>query len=216
MRVGIICEGSSDFAVLEALALELLPADECVLLHPDFDKLQSTGDPAHAPGWQGVRKFLLTSGPALGLLVYDLLVIQVDASIRKLKELRLPRPQEEEPGPEALDPLRAHVENWAAGHLPESSIIVLPREELETWLVAAHTHLKDVEAIEDPAGELASRGLIKMKKGKPDKDSEVYRTLAEQLVMLARDTKKVRKVPELERFVGELRVRSPRTRGSRR
>jgi hypothetical protein len=64
MRVGIICEGPTDFVVLEALALELLPADECVLLHPDFDKLQSTGDPAHAPGWQGVRTFLQTSGPA--------------------------------------------------------------------------------------------------------------------------------------------------------
>lgn len=215
MRVGIICEGATDFVVLEALALELLPADECVLLHPDFDKLQSTGDPAHAPGWQGVRKFLKTSGPALGLPVYDMLVIQVDASIRKLKELKLPLPEEEDAGPEALDPLREHVKGWAAGTLPDSAVIVLPREELEAWLVAAHTNLKDVEAIVDPAAELASRGLIKMKKHKPDKDSTVYQTLAAPLVKLARDTKKLRKLPELERFVGELRSHS-KARGARR
>jgi hypothetical protein len=216
MRVGIICEGPTDFVVLEALALELLPADECVLLHPDFDKLQSTGDRAHAPGWQGVRTFLKTSGPALGLLVYDLLVIQVDASIRKLKELRLPPPEDEDFGPEALAPLREHVESWADGELPESALIVLPREELEAWLVAAHTNLKEVEAMGDPAGELASRGLIKIKKGKPDKDSKVYRTLLPPLMKLARDAKKVRKLPELERFLGELRARSPKVRSSRR
>jgi hypothetical protein len=216
MRVGIICEGSTDFVVLEALALDLLPADECVLLHPDFDKLQSTGDPSHAPGWQGVRKFLQTSGPALGLLVYDMLVIQVDASIRKLKELKLPLPEEDDAGPEALEALREHVESWATGELPESAVIVLPREELEAWLVAAHTNLKDVEAIEDPVGELTSRGLIKMKKDKPDKDSKVYRTLAVSLVKLAREPKKVRNMPELERFVGELRARSPKARSSRR
>jgi hypothetical protein len=216
MRVGIICEGSTDFVVLEALALNLLPADECVLLHPDFDKLQSTGDPTHAPGWQGVRKFLHTSGPALGLLVYDMLVIQVDASIRKLKELRLSMPEEEDAGPETLEALREHVESWAAGELPEGAVIVLPREELEAWLLAAHTNLKDVESIEDPAGELASRGFIKIKKGKLDKDSKVYRTLAVPLVKLAREQKKVRKLPELERFVGELRARSRKARSSRR
>jgi hypothetical protein len=216
MRVGIICEGSTDFTVIEALALDLLPANECVQLHPDFDKLQSTRDPAHAPGWQGVRKFLQTSGPALALPVYDVIVIQVDASIRKLAELKLPSLEEDAAESESIDLLYKHVEGWATIGLPESAIITLPREELEAWLVAAHTNLKDVEALKDPAGELASRSLIGMKKGKPDKDATVYRTLAGPLVQLARDTKKVRKIPELERFVGRLRARARQVRSAKR
>lgn len=197
MRVGIICEGSTDFVVLEALALELLPADECVLLHPDFDKLQATGQ---GSGWQGVRKFLQTSALALAMSVYDVFVIQVDASIRKLKELGLP-------DAESLEPLREHVRGWAGGNLPRGSAIVLPREELEAWLLAAHTNLKNVEAIEDPAGELAARQLIGMKKGKPAKDSSVYRKLVKPaLVKLALDKKKLRQVPELELFVEQLRT----------
>jgi hypothetical protein len=215
MRVGIICEGSTDFVVLEALALELLPAEECVQLHPDFDRLRVSGDAAHAPGWQGVRKFLQTSGPALGLLVYDLLLIQVDASIRKLKELKLACPEGEGDESETLDSLRAHVESWAADELPESAVVVLPREELETWLVAAHTNLKTVESLEDPAAELVARGLIGVKRNKPDKDAKVYRTLAVPLVKFARDRKKTRQVPELERFIGELRTHSMKARAKR-
>lgn len=210
MRVGIICEGSTDFVVLEALAQDLLPADECVLLHPDFDKLRATG---LASGWQGVRKFLQTSAAALGLAVYDAFIIQVDASVRKGLELT----HSEEEGFESLEPLREHVRGWAAEGLPESAIIVLPREELEAWLVAAHTNVKDVEALEDPAGELAARGIIGQKKGRPDKDSKVYRELANPaLVKFALDAKKLRRVPELERFVGELRARGSRGRGLKR
>lgn len=216
MRVGIVCEGSTDFVVLEALALDLLSADECVLLHPDFDRLRASGDAAHAPGWQGVRTFLRTSGVALGLLVYDVIVIQVDASIRHLRELKLSPSSVPEGSVDPLNPLREHVRTWAGGGLPESAVIVLPREELESWLVAAHTNLKDIEAIADPAGELASRGLIGIKRGKPDKDARLYRTLAPPLVTLARESKKLGKVPELERFVSDLRAHAPRTRRSRR
>jgi hypothetical protein len=215
MRVGIICEGSTDFVVLEALALDLLPASECVLLHPDFDKLQSSRDPAHAPGWQGVRKFLQSSGPALALTVYDVIVIQVDASIRKLKELRLPRPADDD-GPEPLDALYDHVKSWAEGGLPGHAVIALPREELEAWLIAAHTNLKEVEAIADPARELARCGLIGMRNNKPFKEAETYRELAGALVKLARDTRKVRKLPELERYISKLRACARKVRGARR
>lgn len=216
MRVGIICEGPSDFVLLEALALDLLPADECVQLHPDFDKLQSTGDPSHAPGWHGVRAFLQSSGPALALPVFDVLVIQVDASIRKLKELKLHQPDEADQL-ESLEPLCDHVKSWAPGGLPESAVIALPREDIEAWLVAAHTKIKDVESLENPAAELAAQGIVETtKKGRPSKDPKVYRKLAVPLVKLARDAKKVRSVPELERFANKLRARARKVRGSKR
>jgi hypothetical protein len=216
MRVGIICEGSSDFVLLEALALDLLPADECVQLHPDFDKLRATGDSSHAPGWQGVRRFLQTSGPALALAVYDVIVIQVDASIRKLREFKLPQPEEREGEPHSLEALCDHVKSWATDGLPESAVIALPREDIEAWLVAAHTRVKAVESLGNPASELAAHGIIGTVNGKPNKNSEVYRALAVSLVKLARDSKKVRAVPELERFANKLRARARKVRGSKR
>lgn len=216
MKVGIICEGSSDFVLLEALALDLLPADECVQLHPDFDKLRATGDSSHAPGWQGVRKFLQTSGPALALAVYDVIVIQVDASIRKLRELKLPQPEALEGEPEPLDALCDHIKSWATDGLTESAVIALPREDIEAWLVAAHTRVKDVEALGNPASELATHGIIGTVNGKPSKNAEAYRELAVPLVKLARDAKRVRAVPELERFANKLRARARKVRGSKR
>ena len=217
MRVGIICEGSSDFVLLEALALDLLSADECVQLHPDFDKLKATGDSSHAPGWQGVRKFLQTSsGPALALAVFDVIVIQVDASIRKLRELKLPQPEEWADEAEPLDALCDHVKSWATDGLPESAIIALPREDIEAWLVAVHTRIRNVESLGNPAGELVAQGIIETVNGKPNKRAEAYRALAVPLVKLARDAKKVKAIPELERFVNKLRARARKVRGSKR
>src|SRR6266540_2889075 len=128
MRVGIICEGSTDFAVLESLALELISADECILLQPDFDKLRG-GDTTFGPGWQGVRKFLQTSAPGLAIGTFDVVVVQVDASIRNtdaIKRLDLPAPSADEP---ELSALCSHVKSWAKGGLPSSAVVALPREE---------------------------------------------------------------------------------------
>jgi hypothetical protein len=92
------------------------------------------------------------------------------------------------------------------GGVPDSVVIALPREDIESWLLAARTKLKNVEGIIDPAEELAARQLVaRTIKGKPAKDKTVYRALASPLPTLTRDRNKMRAVPELERFVGKLR-----------
>jgi hypothetical protein len=212
MRVGIICEGSTDFAVIEALALTLMPADECVLLHPDFDRLRA-GDTSAGTGWQAVRKFLRKNGPALGLGVYDALIVQVDASIRFTTELTkagLRACIEDEP---ELGPLCEHVRSWAGGALPEGTIIALPREDLERWLLFAHTNLKEVEDAKDPAEELAARGIIpRTKEGTPDKNATRYRELSGALTRIAQQPRKRRQVAELDRFVDKLHTLARRIR----
>lgn len=81
----------------------------------------------------------------------------------------------------------------------------LPREDLESWLLAAHTNLKRVETLEDPAEELAARQLIaRTKKGAPDKDARRYRALSAGLIQLAKQPKKRREIAELDRFVDKL------------
>ena len=204
MRVGVICEGSTDFAVIEALAIELAAADECVLLQPDFDRLRA-GETSAGTGWQAVRKFLRKSGPALGLGLFDVLIVQVDASIRFLGEIAgagLRAPAADEPD---LAPLCEHVRSWAEGRLPEGAVIALPREELESWLLWAHTNLKNVEARASPAEDLARRDLIaRTKKGAPDKDAARYRELSVALTRRAKHAQERKHVAELDRFVGKL------------
>ncbi len=206
MRVGVICEGSTDFAVIEALALEIADADECVLLHPDFDRLRA-GETSAGTGWQAVRKFLRSNARGLGLGLFDAIVVQVDASLRLLREIanhELRSPEEDEPD---LAPLCEHVRGWAEGRLPGSAVIALPREELESWLLWAHTNLKNVEAHTDPAEELAARGLIaRTKKGAPDKDAARYRALSVALTLRAQRPKERKQVAELDRFVGKLQA----------
>jgi hypothetical protein len=204
MRVGVICEGSTDFAVIEALALELMPADECVQLHPNFDRLRA-GDMSAGTGWQAVRKFLRNAGPGLGLGLYDALIVQVDASIRLTGELAKAKLRACADGEPDLLPLCEHVRSWAEGSLPEGAVIALPREDLESWLLAAHTNLKHVEAETDAAEELAARGLIaRTTKGAPNKDATRYRELSGALTQLAKQPKKRREVAELDRFVDKL------------
>jgi hypothetical protein len=204
MRVGVICEGSTDFAVIEALALELMPADECVQLHPNFDRLRA-GETSAGTGWQAVRKFLRNAGPALGLGVYDALIIQVDASIRFTGELANAKLRASRDGEPELLPLCEHVRSWAEGGLPEGAVIALPREDLESWLLAAHTNLKHIETQADAAEELAVRRLIaRTKSGAPDKDAKRYRALSVALTELAKEPRKRRQVAELDRFVDKL------------
>lgn len=125
MRVAVICEGATDFAVLEALALTLVPADECVQLHPSFDRLRA-GDTSIGTGWQAVRKFLRQAGPALGLGLYDVIIVQVDASIRFTGELAKAKLRAAAEGEPELLPLCEHVRTWVGGDLPEGAVIASP------------------------------------------------------------------------------------------
>jgi hypothetical protein len=212
MRVGIVCEGTSDFAVLEALAIAFGGASECVLLQPDVDRLRAR-DFSSGTGWQAVRRFLRDNTLALGLGMFDAIVVQVDASVRRSDELTLRAVQADEPD---LTPLCDEVKNWAGG-LPENAIVALPREELESWLLAAHTRISDVEGVADPVQELVDRKLIGVRaNGKADKDAGKYRNLAKPLVSLVKTAKKLSRIPELERFLEKLRQRAHAVRRARR
>jgi hypothetical protein len=205
MRVSIVCEGSTDFPVLEAVLRAAIPQMKpaAFLVQPDFDALREKRGEAPGPGWQGVRKFLKGPDAAVALGTYDAMIIQVDASIRK--EPEVVKESGEEGEAIELEALRALVTGWLVTEESTKAVFVLPREATEAWLLAAHTHLHRVEEIEDPAGSLADRELIAREKGSPQKKQERYRELAKPLPALVGDPRKLRAVPELERFVGDLR-----------
>jgi hypothetical protein len=207
--VGIVCEGSTDFAVLRVVCGELLGIKDLsvTLLQPRFDLLAT-----HAPGWQGVRRFLQQTGRTLAASEQDLIVVHMDADVRHLPEIA--RHLGMGAG-EDLAPLCDHVKSWMAvddGGVPESVVIVLPREATEAWLCAVATHRADVESIARPAEELHKAGVLGDRGGTVEKRAVHYATLAAGLAPLLRDRRRLAKVPELARFVGKVSARAKAVR----
>lgn len=93
MRVAIVCEGSTDYAVLRAPVHAAMPASDLVvtLAHPTFDVLRARIGGVIAAGWTGVRAYLQSAASANVASVTDVLVVQVDADIRRLSQV-LARP----------------------------------------------------------------------------------------------------------------------------
>lgn len=207
MRVGIVCEGSTDRVVLEAVATEVLRDQQPTfsLLQPDFDRLRRPHDARKpATGWQAVRSFLKAGNVQVTPL--DLVIVQIDASVRHLDEVARLLDDEE------IDTLCDHVKEWIGRPVPDAALITLPREEIETWLVAANTRRKDVESFEDPVAILVDAGLLDARKSRPVKESRAYEMLVPPLRRLLGDRKRLRAVPELERFCTKLRAHAGRRR----
>lgn len=220
VRVGIVCEGSTDFAVLRALCAELLGANDLTvtLLQPRFDALRGRVIGAPGPGWQGVRAFLQQTGARLGAAAQDIIVVHVDADIRRLPEVA--RHLRDGESGDDLTPLCDHVKSWMGDDVPEHAVIVLPREATEAWLCAITTHRANVEGIAKPADELRSAGVISARGETAEKRAVEYATLAAGLGPLLRDRRKLSNVPELARFVGKIAARAKEVgrakRGGRR
>lgn len=214
--MGIVCEGSTDFAVLRAVCVELLGKAGLTvsLLQPRFDALAARVPGTPGSGWQGVRAFLQQAGARLSAAPQDIIVVHVDADIRRLPEVarHLTPPMDGE----ELSPLCDHVKRWIAGEVPASLVIVLPKEATEAWLCAALTHKADVEAIAKPADELRDAGVIGARGGTAEKRAAEYELLAAQLAPLLRDRRKLAKVPELARFAGKIGDRAKAVRRAAR
>jgi len=221
MNIHVVCEGSTDAAVLRVVMGVVLKDHTPVInvIQPDDDALRQKPDERPpgtlGPGWQGVRAWLKRGGVAAAASGADVLVVHVDANVRRENEiakgLRAPESREDD-----LGPLCEHVKPWFAGGVPPNTIVVLPREATEAWLLAVHTRLIDVEADSTPAKTLQAMGLIGTKGDKPHKQPGRYRELAASLAVLIADKNQLALVPELERFVNKLRSRARAVLAERR
>jgi hypothetical protein len=210
MRIGIICEGGTDDAVLRAILRETCAPGDLVFssLQPKVDEIGHIG----LGGWQAVRKFLQQSSAMIIAAQLDMIIVQVDADVRRLPEIT--KHLDAEDGDEELDPLCRHIKGWMSAGVPESVIIVLPRESTEAWLIAASTNLKKIETIEGPARVLADMGLIAGSKGKGAKNPAAFGDLVARLLPSLKKPAKLAAVPELERFVSKIRHRISRLKGA--
>lgn len=205
MRVGIICEGETDYPVLRAVIAYVCrdPTLVIVPLCPDSDRLRSPSTGPVASGWQAVRSFLQTNGEDLEVGAFDMVVVHVDADV--LAVLSPPPPPQPSDPHGGLDALCRHVKGWSRRSLPEHVVVVLPRPASEAWLLAAHTNVKRIEEVEDPAEQLAQRSLLtRARDGSVLKRRATYQQLAASLAVLLGDARRLEELPELERFVGKL------------
>ena len=123
VRVGIICEGSSDYPVLQRVVEFVLGASDVIFrdIQPDFDALSRHVPGTSGPGWQGVRDFLGKPALAVAAQFHDILVIQVDADVRRSATLA-PRLGADHGGLDELQPLCDEVKRWMSSPTPECVI----------------------------------------------------------------------------------------------
>jgi hypothetical protein len=218
MRVAVVCEGSTDYSVLHRLVRALVPSSDLVILpaHPNFDALRAKVSNAIAAGWTGVRTYLQNPDSALVASATDVLVVQIDADVRLLASIKSKlRPPN--PGDDALDPFCDHVKTWFDAGVPPSTLIVIPREATEAWLLAVHTHVKEPEADPKPVDTLLTKGVITASSSDAAKKAERYAALIEPLAAVVLDKKKLARLnlPELARFAGKLQSLARRAKKAR-
>jgi hypothetical protein len=221
MIIRVVCEGSTDSKVLGLVVRAVLKEHAPVVtaVQPNFDALglKPVDRPPGTlgPGWQGVRAYL--KGPTVTTVaaLCDVLVVQVDADIRRVSEIetKLRKPSA---GEHDLDPLCEHVKSWFVGGVPPNAIMVLPREAIEAWLLAVTTRITDVESDLAPAAALKTRQVVGTREGAANKQAAIYDELAKPLVGLIADRRRLARVPELERFVDKLRSRAQALRRAKK
>lgn len=195
MRVGVICEGRTDFILLEQVVLSVFGPCEIDALQPMRDRLNASG--WRSGGWTLVKKWCEERGAEgiaddMELGAMDALVVQVDGDLCGREGL-----------PSGREALCDHIKRtWIGeGTLPRGVVICIPAMATDTWLVAALCSDPipvDLEGDQAPVGRLGQWGL--------SKNQYHYGQHAERLrgrVSAIRGS-----LPELERFVGKLeRVR---------
>jgi hypothetical protein len=214
---GVVCEGHSDFAILERVLIKLWPElDEILLLQPILDSLQRAQG---ASGSSGVKEWCERNANKLSAVIdsgvgpkLDLLLIALDADAAISAGIEQPPKNAS-----AYDASRLCkvIRGWLGKPLPSQLVITIPAMAIEAWVVAAYfkTPAKP-ETLENPATTLVTKGRLEFEK-RPKRQRKVvkppatYRTFAEQV---AGKWPRVRRVcaeaARMEQKIGALRSRT--------
>lgn len=158
MRVGIVCEGRTDFVLLEQIVVSVFGPCEVDPVQPMRDALRPGG--WQEAGWTQVRAWcrardadVIADEMTLGGL--DAFVIQVDGDLCGREGLPATRPA-----------LCAHIRgDWLGGGvLPHGVVICIPAAATDTWLWAAVESEPLPDGLEDeqrPTDRLGEHGIGK-------------------------------------------------------
>lgn len=229
----VVCEGCTDFPILEGIILELWPEVDRVLpLQPPLDEL---GRPTSIRrGWSAVKTWCESNAENLHQLLssdfgdpIDLLVVALDVDIAIQAEII--NPPRQGLTPYVAKRLCNTVKGWLTTtdrRLPAELVIVLPAMAIEAWIIAAViAKCERPENLAAPAMYLAEHGELELiarqpagdstrsTRQRPHKDLSRYRGRFRSTV--TRSLGKVRKkCVEAERFCNKVEQRRARTRPS--
>ena len=212
-RAAVVCEGPSDFPILEALIGRLWPEVEHVTcLQPELDDV---GKPlTRSAGWSEVRAWCEENAPRLHELVsgdfgpaIDLLVIALDVDIAIHAGIIDP--------PKHLDAyatprLCKAVKQWLGSpkrKLPGLTVIGLPAMATEAWAIAAlFPKEKHPEAESSPAEFLAlKKKLPRRADNKPAKPLPIFRDFGARVAQRLDHVREV--CPEAEKLCSKIETR---------
>ena len=132
-RIGLVAEGPSEFAFMEALVTQVFGGAEVRQIHPDATLVSAFGN-----GWKGVRAWCRENGSRLETVMrgiegdeLDVLVVHADCSMAHNVDARHPCP----PASNTADALQAVIiTEWlGADECPSNVVIMTPAQSTDTW-----------------------------------------------------------------------------------
>ena len=197
MNVGIVCEGRTDFILLEQVVLAVFGPSDIRPLQPVRDALDPTR--WSEAGWTQVRRWCEARGAGgitdeLEMGGLDVIVLQVDGDLCGQQGM-----------PSTRAALCDHIKAaWIGPPGPPNAVVIcIPALATDAWLVAALDPGVDGQTLERdprPADRLTAWGLNKRQSDYRDHAHRVHDTLPRLLPHMS----------ELDRFVGKLRASAPR------
>jgi hypothetical protein len=202
---GIVCEGQSDFAILNAVIQKLCPEiDDVLLLQPILD---SVGHAQGASGASGVRSWCTQFGKDLDSVIdpgvgprLDLLVIAMDADAAIESGIDDPPRHASAYDGERLC---AKIRSWL-GALPRQVVIAIPAMAIESWVIAArYAQPANPERIAKPAHHLVEKKVLALdtrpkRQHKVIKPPAKYQTFGSEVA--SRWSRVVKRCGEANRF----------------
>lgn len=200
MNIGIVCEGVTDFYVIEAALNAIIPIDFTLTpIQPDVTPESiKLGE-----GWCGVFKWcseiLSHEGIQTKMLrsTYKIIIIHVDADVaqKQFKDcgsnynntLGLPCDSKCPPAEDTVNNIKALLESWMPTNpLEDRTVICIPSKSSETWVVTALFGTSDPNILENIecnnelerylAGKPARERLIRQKDGKFRKNTSRFKS----------------------------------------
>lgn len=189
-NIAVVCEGPSDYYILETLLFALCPeVEEIQCLQPPLDCVGKPLD--RTGGWSAVKQWCELNGPVLAELIsgeygppLDALVIVLDVDIAIAAGIEDP--------PKTLDVYATRrlcgvVKVWlrAAGRrrIPHQVIIAIPAMAIEAWVIAVlFPRQKNPERLPSPTAFLVDKDrLTRNEEGKIIKPRLTYEGFGQHL-----------------------------------
>ncbi len=198
LRVSVVCEGDTDYLVIEAVLASILDEDfVCTMIQPEQATFAGSDFGEMGPGWTGVRNWceglkerygdLESAVDAQPLAASHLLVLHVDADIAAHSEIDV-----EMACPPAWDTvrrLRDVVLGWGGtDDVPPRVVLCIPSKAVEAWVLCAlhpeNTHCRaGLECRAHPESLLVGKPdrLVRRKGRRYAKSVEGYREVQDSL-----------------------------------